>query len=316
MSTEKTLLDRIGLSRWIRSRRPPYAFVLDGERISLLARPPIKGGGAAPFRFLERPLPAGAFPRDKSGIPVAGAPLQETIGTLLRLAGLKITGASLVVPDTWVRVVTVSVERPDENVKEVEEILNWKFAKIFGEPVPPLRIVWQPAGPDEEGQRLLAMATPEEAAASWEAAFQSHGVRVGAVETSAIALSLLWRRRFPEKGFLVWTDGPSVSTVFFRGGELRFVRTREAPDAEDALQEIRLSGSFFESDAETAEALSIAADGACAAGPGGSPVVERLRAFRAESGGRDVLPARLVAPETLPADPAALLAFAAMTGEG
>lgn len=306
----------MGITRWIRSRRPPYAFVLDGERISLLAHPPVRGGAAAPFQFMERALPAGTFPTRKNGVPVAGAPLEETIGTLLRLSGLKIPSASLVVPDTWVRVVTVSVDTADENDKEIEEILTWKFGKLFGEPAPLLRIAWQPAGPDPEGQRVVALATPEEAAASWEAAFQAHGVRIGAVETASIALSLLWRRKFAEKGILVWADGPSVSTVFFRGGELRFLRTRDSADTEDALQEIRMSASFFEADVDAEEITSVAVDGACAAGPARSPIVERLRAFRAESGGRDVLPVAQVAPESLPGDSAALLAYAAMTGEG
>jgi hypothetical protein len=225
--------------------------------------------------------------------------------------------ASLVVPDDFVRVLTVDAEDAERRPREVEEILAWKFGKTFGEPVPDLRLSWQPAGPGAGGTRILALAIPEEAAASWEAPFEKAGVRIGAIETASLAVSTLAVRALGT-GFLVWAEGPSATTLFFKGGALRFLRTKETADAEEALQEIRLAASYVAAEASPPGAgngIPAALTGPCGAGPSGSPVVEAFRAFQAQEGGTAptalslsaLLPGTKVAGAT-PADEGALVA--------
>jgi hypothetical protein len=207
--------------------------------------------------------------------------------------GTKISATSLCIPDDFVRVISVDVEAPEKNPKEVNEILNWKFAKMFGETPPPLRIAWQTAGPGMEGSvRVLGMATLEQTAASLEEAFQKAGIRVGAMESAAMAVSNLGQRTLPEgRGFIVWADGDAATTVFFREGRLRFLRTKATSDPDEALQEIRLAASFVAT-SDKDEVLDQPLDviEPCAAGPLGSPIIARFRAFRAEQGGRDPQP--------------------------
>jgi hypothetical protein len=312
-------------SRLFRSSRPPHAFVLTRDRLVYVRRDPkepqvLGGSGVATF---SRPLPAGAFTETDWGSPVAGPLLARALGAMLEEAGRRPSVASLAVPDDFVHVLVIDVEDPEKAPKETDEILSWKLAKTYGEPAPPLRIAWQTAGPGSAGARVIAVAAPEEAVASWEAPFASLGIRIGAVETASFAVSYLGRKSVSGNGFLVWADGSAATTIFLRDGAVRFVRTKSTADPDEALQEIRLAASFVASDAARpgTEAPALDIDGACAAGPAGSPVVERFRAFRAESGGRDPSPLSraALAPDTSPKrkdeDPAVLVALGAMAGE-
>lgn len=318
--TKPGTLARLAARSWFRTQRPPHAFVVAGRRLVYVLRSSAASAEDPPFRSFERALGEDALSGGRGGIPIAGPSFTAAVGTLLRQAGGKVTAASLVVPDEWVRVVTVDVEKPDQSPKEVDEILLWKLGKLFGEPAPPLRVAWQTAGPSAEGTRVLGLGAPEEAAASWEAAFQAHGVRIGSVETASLAVAQLCPRLLGGDGFLVWAGEETASTVFFRGGELRFLRTKLTSDPDDALQEIRLAASFVDADAPAGgdQKPSVVLEGACAAGPEGSVVVERLRAFRAENGARDVIPvtAQAVGQEAKAADPAVLVGLGAISGEG
>lgn len=273
-------------SRLFRLKRPQHAFVLTESRLVYVSRrDPSTGKPStaenAVVKTASRPLPEGTFRRGKGNAPVADGALQNAIVALVREGGGKVHAASLVVPDHFVEVLSVDVDDPDKSPKEASEILSWKFAKVFGEPLPPLRLAWQTAGPGTDGVRVLAVATPEEAATSWEAPFAAAGVRIGSLETASLAVSALGQAAVSGNGFVVWAEGRSTTALFFENGSLRFMRTRPTADPEDALQEIRLAASFVSKNGP------IDVEGACAAGPFSSPVVERFRAFRAEAGGRE-----------------------------
>jgi hypothetical protein len=312
----------------LKAARPPHAFALTRDRLVYVRRAPKKKGtlGIPEIETFARPLPAGAFTETADGTPLAGPLLARALGAILEEAGKRPSVASLAVPDDYVHVLAVDVEDPDQSPKETDEILSWKLAKTFGEPAPPLRVAWQSAGPGATGTRVLAVAAPEEAAASWEAPFASLGIRIGAVETASLAIAALGKKAVSGSGFLVWADGDAATTIFLKDGSVRFIRTKKTSDPDEALQEIRLAASFVASDlARTGgEPPALDIDGACAAGPPGSPVVERLRAFRAESGGRDPSPLSRAALVSEPGsagartpieDPSVLVALGAMAGE-
>jgi hypothetical protein len=313
----------------LKAARPPHAFALTRDRLVYVRRDPkMKKGalGSPEIETFSRPLPAGAFTETPDGTPLAGPLLARALGAILEEAGKRPSVASLAVPDDFVHILAVDVEDPEKSPKETDEILTWKLAKSFGEPAPPLRISWQTAGSGASGTRVLAVAAPEEAAASWEAPFASLGIRIGAVETASLAIASLARKSISGSGFLVWADGDAATTIFLKDGGVRFIRTKKTPDPDEALQEIRLAASFVAADLAKpgGEPPALDIDGACAAGPPGTPVVERLRAFRAESGGRDPAPlsrAALVtepssaAARRQPEDPSVLVALGAMAGE-
>jgi hypothetical protein len=276
-------------------RRPPHAFVLTAERLVHVALPEEARGGKTPGvpRIASRDLPAGTFREGPAGVPLAGPLLAQVVGSLLP-AREKVTAVSLAIPDGFVKVGVVDVEPGGaRNERELSEVLRWKAGRLYGEPVPPLRVSWCEAGTSPDGgPRLLVLASPEEAIAALEGAFAAHGVRVGAVEPAALALSAIASEAIGGSGLVVFTDGPNVSTVFLEGGALRFLRTREAAsDPEDALQEIRLAASFVGGGPEGQAGLDLA--GAAVVVPESSPVSGRFRDFRSESGGRE--PASLLA---------------------
>ncbi len=319
-----------------RARRPPHAFVLTRNRLLYVGRDPAArraSGGAAPLpvRVASRPLPPEALRPGPGGVPlVALDPFRRTVAALVADLGGRVPAASLAVPDDFVRVVVFDGEDPEGSPKETAEVLGWKLAKVFGEPSPVLRTAWQTAGAGEEGTRVLAVATLEETAAALEAGFHAAGVRLGALESAAVAVSTLARRLVLGEGFVVWADGDAATTIFFERGSLRFLRTKATSDPEEALQEIRLAATFVGGGGEE-DGQGVDVRLACAAGPVGSPIVSAFRAFRAERGGSDpvaitraalapnvvVLSERPGAAATLSGveDPAVLVALGAMAGE-
>jgi hypothetical protein len=309
-----------------RSPRPPHAFVLTSDRLVYVgpAGPARRAAlSAAPaFRVLTRSLPAETFTPGSDGSPHAGPALAGALQRLLPEAGAKIPAASLVVPDGWVKLLVIDADEPERHAREVEEVLRWKFGRAFGEPVPALRLSWQPAGPGAEGTRVVALAASEQAVSSWEAPFEKAGIRVGSLETAAFAVSVLGARAAGE-GFLVWADGEAATTLVFAGGQLRFARTRNFTDPLEAVQDIRLAVTFG-LPARSPDAPPVDVTAACGAGPEDSPVVAALRAFRSGAGAAEpevlsqvrLVPAATVTPAAAAEDPSTLAALGTLAGGG
>ena len=290
MSTDGFLAGaRRALKRSWGFRRPPHAFVLTEDRLVhvALAREAETGRKASGPRVTSRELPSTAFGPGPGGVPVAGPLLGQVLASLLQPKE-RVTAASLAVPDGFVKAAAVDVEPgAEKNPRELADVLRWKVGRLYGEPAPALRITWCPAGvaPDG-GTRLLVLASPEETIASLEAAFAAHGIRIGALEPAALALSAIASSALGGTGFVVFTDGPNVSTVFLENGSVRFLRTREtAEDPEQALEEIRLAASFVGGPPGDGPGLDVS--GGAVVVPVSSPVSSRFAGFRAESGGRE-----------------------------
>jgi len=318
------LTDRNPFSRsfW-RSPRPPHAFVLGRDRLVYVgpqdaAKKAVLGVAPA-LRVVARALPEDAFTPGPGDVPVAGPAVGGALQRLLAEVGVKIPSASLVVPDGFAKILAVDVEDAERNRRETDEMIAWKFGRTFGEPAPPLRVSWHPVGPGVSGARILAVAVPEPAAASWEAPFEKAGIRIGALETGAFAVSALSKPAPTGDSFLVWADGDTATALFFADGALRFARTRPVfGDAEAALHEIRLAAAYLRGGAGGDELAA-----PCAAGPSGAPVVEALAAFRRTQGIDAPVPLALpalvpgasVAPSGSASDPAILMGLGALAGE-
>jgi hypothetical protein len=276
---------------------------------------------AAPaLRVVSRPLPAETFSPGPGDVPVAGPPLGGALQRLLAEVVAKIPAASLVVPDGFARLLAADVDDPDRNPRETEEVLAWKFGRSFGDPAPALRLSWRVAGAGASGTRVLALAVPEPAAASWEAPFEKAGIRIGALETGAFAVAALASPASAGDSFLVWADGETATALFYVDGALRFARTRPVfEDAGEALHEIRLAASFLGASAGGEELAA-----PCAAGPAGATVVEALREFRKTRGLPDaqplalssLAPAATVVPPGAATDPATLMGLGALAAVG
>ncbi|HSB63994.1 MAG TPA: hypothetical protein VLJ18_07505 [Thermoanaerobaculia bacterium] len=307
-----------------RSRRPPHAFVLTRDRLVYVG--PADGArrsalSVAPaFRVVSRPVPPDTFAPGEDGSPLAGPALSGALQRLLAEAGAKIPAASLVVPDGWVKLLVIDAVQPESHAREVDDMLRWKFGRAFGEPAGELRLSWQPAGAGTDGTRVLALAAAEQAASSWEAPFEKAGIRIGALETAAFAVSSLGARTIGD-GFLVWTDDDTATTLVFTGSQLRFARTRPYAEASEAVQDVRHAVAFGMPD-RPPEAPPADVAGKCAAGPPESRVLEDLRAFRAAAGASEpdlltlsrLAPGATVTPSAAAQDPATLAALGALAG--
>ena len=277
-----------------RYRRPPHAFVLTRDRVvhvSVAPRARSAREALGTVQVHARDLPPGALSAGANGEPIAGKAVADAVGALLAGPRAKVGAASLAVPDDFLRIASVDVDGDARGAREAEEIVRWKVGRLFGEPVPALRLSWQPVGdvPAGGGTRYLVLAAVESAVASWEAAFAARGIRIGALEPASLAVTSIARDALPAGGFLVWADGTSVSTAFLSGRDLRFLRTTETGgDPEQALQEIRLAASFVGGDAEDA-ASRLDLHGPAVVAPWNAPAVELFRAFRRDGGGPEPL---------------------------
>lgn len=278
------------LGRLWRFRRPPHAFVLTEERLVHVALTrEARGGGAGTPSVRACALPPGALRPSPSGVPVAGDSLAQAVGSLLPVKG-RIAAASLAVPDGFVKAAPVDVEPGvEKSPKELAEVLRWKVGRLYGEPAPALRIGWCPAGEAPGGgPRFLVLASPEETIASLEAAFSAHGIRIGALEPAALALSAFAAPALGGSGLVVYSDGRDVSTLVLEKGAVRFLRTRgSAADPEEALQEVRLAASFVAGPSAEGPGPEVVAEAVVV--PEGSPLAGLLRELRLENGGRDLV---------------------------
>jgi len=273
------------LGRLWRFRRPPHAFVLTEERLVHVALS--REGGAPSVRACA--LPPGAFRPAPSGVPVAGDSLSQAVGSLLPVKG-RIAAASLAVPDGFVKAAPVDVEPGvEKSPKELAEVLRWKVGRLYGEPVPALRIGWCAAGEAPGGgPRFLVLASPEETLASLEAAFSAHGIRIGALEPATLALSAFAAPALGGSGLVVYSDGRDVSTLVLEKGAVRFLRTRtSAAEPEEALQEVRLAASFAAGSPVEGPGPEVVSEAVVV--PEGSPLAGLLRDLRLENGGRELV---------------------------
>ena len=290
MSTEGLVARaRRALRRTWGFHRPPHAFVLTENRLVHVSLPreargvrPV--GGAS---ISSRDLPPGTFRAGPAGLPVAGPGLGQALSSLLP-AKDRLTAASLAVPDGFVKAATVDLEPGTlKRPRELAEMLRWKVSRLYGEPAPELRITWCEAGTAPDGgTRLLVLASPEETIASLEAAFLAHGIRIGALEPAALAMSAIASLALAGTGLVVFTDGPNVSTVFLEKGAVRFLRTREtAADPDQALQEIRLAAAFV--GGASADGSGLEMTGEVVVVPESAPASIRFREFLLENGGKE-----------------------------
>lgn len=316
-------------TRWLRTKRPSHAFVLSRQRIAYVGpESAVKSASGVPsaVRVVARALPEDALADGPAGLPVAGAPFAGAVARLLAEVAVRMPAASLVVADDFVRVLVVDVEAPERHPREVEDVLTWKFGRTFGEPVPPLRLSWQAAGPGGTDTRVVALAAPEAAVASWEAPFEKAGVRLGALEIESLAVSSLGLPAIGGDGLVVWAPGATATVAHFEKGNLRFLRVRSEGDALSAVQELQMTASYVTqhvappAGAAGEESEPPVVRIACAAGPSGAPVVEAFTRFRRERGGPP--PAILSVGALLPGarmaaggdDPTVLAALGAMAG--
>lgn len=202
---------------------PPHVFSLDGEwlRYGQIAR---DRHGFRLRAFREAALPRDPFQHG----PLGGPPrdplaFRELVAGLVKSIPGGVREASLVLPDTWLRVTfTESGDLPREPAA-VDEVLRWKLRRLVPFRVDELRVDASEVSPipgQEEPRRLLLGFAVEQLLAQIEEAFAAAGVRLGRISNASLSL-LSAVEPAPAGAFsaLVLVGDEGYTLIFSRGGE-------------------------------------------------------------------------------------------------
>jgi hypothetical protein len=236
---------------------PPHVFALDGERL--------RYGQFANDRhgFRLRAFREAALPRDPFQHGPLGGPLRDPAAFRALVAGMvkAIPGgareASLVLPDTWLRVTFSESGDLPRDASALEDVLRWKLKRLVPFRVDELRVNATEVSPipgQEEPRRLLLGFAVEQLLAQIEDGFAAAGVRIGQISNAS--LSLLAAVAPSVAGAfsaLVLVGDEGYTLIFSRGGEPVLHRykgfTGNLPEASRAAfvgRDLKLTRNFLD----------------------------------------------------------------------
>jgi len=235
---------------------PPDIFAVSSESLCyarIVQRP--EGFELVEFREVE--LPEGTF-----GGGLLGGPLRDP-GVLREqleevLSGVTPTpeSASLVLPDSWLRLMFLEFEKLSGGPQAKEQVLRWKLGKVVPFRVDELRVdalEVRPAPGQALPKRVLVGFGSESMLSHIEKVFSDRGIRLGQISNSS--LSLLAALDGPlggvGLGLLINVFGGSYSLLSCCNGEPILYRLKNLGDLDDhqagklILQDLRLSRNFL-----------------------------------------------------------------------
>ncbi|MDX1501018.1 MAG: hypothetical protein R3325_01560 [Thermoanaerobaculia bacterium] len=203
---------------------PPHVFGLDERRLRYGRF--VVGDGAvgvddlrevelAPETIAAGPL--GGTLREPSG-------LRQALDGLLAQIGVPVTEASLVLPDSWVRLVFAEGEALPRAAAQRDEVLRFKLKRLIPFRAEDLRLAVCPAPPlaeQEEPSRHLLAFGMESLLQQVEAAFARRGVRLGQVSNATLALLAGVRESLAglDLSALLYARDSEYSLTFLTAGE-------------------------------------------------------------------------------------------------
>ncbi len=238
---------------------PPHAFGVDARRLCYGQFVQDRQG----YRlrgWRQAALPADAFHTGLLGGPLRDpAAFQALVGTFLQgmAPGKALKEASLVLPDAWMRVTFSEITDVPRQAQARDEVLRWKLRRLVPFRVDELRVGAVEVAPlpvQEEPRRLMLGFGVEQLLAQLEDAFAAHGVRLGRITSSSLAL-LSAVELPPASGFtaVVQVEPEGYTLIFARGSEPMLHRfkafTGGAPDAAHAsyiTRDLKLTRNFLD----------------------------------------------------------------------
>jgi hypothetical protein len=236
---------------------PPHVFALDGERLRYGQFVNDRHG------FRLRAFREAALPRDPFQHGPLGGPLRDPAAFRALVTGMvkAIPGgareASLVLPDTWLRVTFTESGDLPRDASALEDVLRWKLKRLVPFRVDELRVNATEVSPipgQEEPRRLLLGFAVEQLLAQIEDGFAAAGVRIGQISNAS--LSLLAAVAPSVAGVysaLVLVGDEGYTLIFSRGGEPVLHRykgfTGTLPEASRAAfvgRDLKLTRNFLD----------------------------------------------------------------------
>ena len=237
---------------------PPHVFAVGPQELRYARFAPRSGGG---FELQERHSVTLAPDTFAAG-PIGGAAkdtamLEESVGQLVAKLSTRIEQASLLLPDSWLRVTFVEAGELPRNLAQRDEVLRWKLKRIVPFRVEDLRLANQPVAPlpqQEEPERHLVAFALESLLAQLEVAFAAHRIWIGSICSSGLALLAALETEVAAEplGAIASVAEGGYSLVFARRGEPVLYRHKALDggagiqDAEGIQRDLRLTRAFLQ----------------------------------------------------------------------
>ncbi len=170
------------------------------------------------------PLPPGTFALGPLGGPVADATALETAaGLLVERLATRHPRASLVLPDSWARGMTVELSEIPSSPELALEVLRFRIRKLVPFRVEELRLSAAPIARlehQEEAVRALVLLAAEGVCAALERAFDRHGMRLGQIVNASLARlgAVAAGGRLPGLAALAAVEETGFTLLFARDG--------------------------------------------------------------------------------------------------
>jgi len=234
---------------------PPHVFALDGGQLRYGSFHPAAKGYVFAASHL-RELPADLFSGGVLGGPVREQKVLEgEVQQLVAELPGPIDEASLVLPDTWLRLTFTELTELPRRSRDREAILRWKLKRLVPFRIEDLRIGAAQVTPfpnQEEPLRLLLGFAIELLLSQVEAAFRSAGVEIGRItnQTLATLAGIEHNLGAEELGALLMVQGDAYTLSYFRGGEPLLYRYKAIGELGGSTlvsavhRDLRLTASF------------------------------------------------------------------------
>ncbi len=233
---------------------PPHVFSLDeGElRYGCFRHSP---QGVVYEESRSQPLPEEMFDDGLLGAPLREPfKLHPVVEDIVRGFETPIKNASLVLPDTWLRLTFTEIAELPRKASAREEMLRWKLKRLVPFRVEDLRISASPVTPfptQEEPMRVLIAFAIELLISQIEQAFAAAGIEIGRIvnTTLAVAASLEHGVAADQLSGLVVVHPDAYTLSFYLRGEPLVYRYKAtsgtATSSSSVRRDLHLTTSFL-----------------------------------------------------------------------
>lgn len=158
--------------------------------------------------------------------------LREVVRSFVAGLAGPVQRASLILPDTWLRLIFTEVSELPRKIREREEILRWKLKQLVPFRVEDLRITALPVTPfpdQEEPLRMLLGFGIEVLLGQIEDAFAAADVEIGCITNATFATLASIEHGVAEDDLavLVTVQDDAYTLTYFRSGEPLIYRYKE-----------------------------------------------------------------------------------------
>jgi len=174
---------------------PPHVFAVGSEQLRYGRFERAEGATDAGLEFAEYhsvELPSDCFIHGLVGGPVREiSVLQQAVVQLLEQVSGPITDASLVMPDSWLRVVFTEMGELPSRRSGQDEIVRWKLKRMVPYRIDELRTSHTEVRPlpnQEEPTRMLVGLGVEALMHQLEESFEDRGVHLGVIANASLSL--------------------------------------------------------------------------------------------------------------------------------